>query len=484
MRDGIKFSNALRKKIEEYATTEHYAQSKSGKSKLTRSLDLVSGTNPRIREALGITNIPSDPYKALLSVRGVDEKTVQGLELIKTSGNGKLTGHHGTPAAAIGRALATMKPDDQEYVFKSLEDMYVKHGMDPAGILAVDGKEVHMSAHGKDWTGQRTGASLIPVPGEKGKDFMKRFSKAYNIQMDFNEQAFDMGLTKDWDAAFEGSADAMGMDKTDLNSSTTDSETRKDATTILRPTAKEVKQIVQSNAGNPAQIKAETQKIVSQGLSSLKKPNRALLQSLQSRVQPNNRGQSAAMRWGRQNVGAVNAGLIDQAGGFIKRNWGGEALGALTSLGTDPDQRQRLMDGDYKGVATNAIKGAATGAAGQGLLNLAIGALPKAVAPLATGAMQIAAPVAAGLALGEGLKANKRWRDSNERKEKARQLYGRNNSPQQIVQGKPTPKPQPQLTIQQTNNNTIHDSVTKMVDDGMNHLEYAMKNPLSIFGIK
>ena len=54
-----------------------------------------------------------------------------------------------------------MKPDDQEYVFKSLEDMYVKHGMDPAGILAVDGKEVHMSAHGKDWTGQRTGASLI-----------------------------------------------------------------------------------------------------------------------------------------------------------------------------------------------------------------------------------------------------------------------------------------------------------------------------------
>ena len=67
------------------------------------------------------------------------------------------------------------------------------------------------------------------------------------------------------------------------------------------------------------------------------------------------------MRWGRQNVGAVNAGLIDQAGGFIKRNWGGEALGALTSLGADPAQRQRLMDGDYKGVATNAVKGAATG---------------------------------------------------------------------------------------------------------------------------
>ena len=97
--------------------------------------------------------------------------------------------------------------------------------------------------------------------------------------MDFNEQAFDMGLTsKIGMLHLKVSADAMGMDKTDLNSSTTDSGIRKGATTILKPTAAEVKQIVQSNSGNPAQIKAQTQKIVSQGLPSLNKPNRALLQ--------------------------------------------------------------------------------------------------------------------------------------------------------------------------------------------------------------
>ena len=83
MRDGIEFSNALRKKIAEYANTEHYANSNSAKSKLTRTLDLVDGTNPRIREQLGITSIPDDPYEALLSVRKVDERTVQGLEIIK-----------------------------------------------------------------------------------------------------------------------------------------------------------------------------------------------------------------------------------------------------------------------------------------------------------------------------------------------------------------------------------------------------------------
>ena len=234
-----------------------------------------------------------------------------------------------------------MEPDDQEYVFKSLEDMYVKHGMDPAGILAVDGKEVHMAAHGKDWTGKRTGASLIPVPGEKGSAFMKRFSKAYNIQMDFNEQAFDMGLTKDWDAAFEGSADAMGMENTDLNSSTTDSEIRTGATKILKPTADEVKQIVQSNSGNPAQIRAQTRQIVSQGLPSLNKPNRALLSRLQGQA-PNNRGQSAAMRWGRQNLRM-------------------EGLGGAAGLMLDPEAAKKFAEGDYIGGLQTGAKSAVYG---------------------------------------------------------------------------------------------------------------------------
>jgi len=476
MRDGLKFSKALRKKIEEYASTEHYANSDSGKSKLTRTLDLVNGTNPEILRQLGITDIPKDPYKALTMVRNLDEKTVQSLEIFKMGGKGKLTGHHGTPAAAIGRALALMKDDDREYVFKSLEDMYVKHGMDPAGILAVDGGKVHMGAHGGDWTGQRTGASLVPVIGERGKDFMKRFRKSYNIQMDLNEAAFDMPLTKDWDAAMRGGAEGLGIENTDLNSSTTPSEIRMGATKILKPTAEEVRTIVQSNPGNSAQIQAATRALVSNSVQGLNKPNRSLLQTLQSNA-ANNRGQTSAQRWGRQNVGAINAGLIDEAGSFIKNNWKGEVVGALTSLLVDPQQRQRMMDGDYKGAGTTAVVDAGKGAVVQGLGKLAIKALPKAAAPFAAGLAQRLPPVVAGLALGEGLKANIRWREENERKKKHRVLYGSSNpTPHQITQGKPQPKPEPKVEPMQ--------QVQQVVDKGLNHLEYAIKNPLSIFGIK
>jgi hypothetical protein len=474
MRDGLKFSKALRKKIEEYASTEHFSNSKTGKQKLTRALDLVNGTNPEILRQLGINDIPKDPFKAMMMIRNLDEKTVKSLEIFKMTGKGKLTGHHGTPAAAIGRALALMKDDDREYVFKSLEDMYVKHGMDPAGILAVDGGEVHMGAHGGDWTGQRTGASLLPVIGERGKDFMKRFRQSYNIQMDFNEKAFDMPLTKDWDAAMQGGAEALGMKDTDLNSSTTPPEIRQGATKILKPTSEEVRTIVQSNPGNAAQIQAATRALVSNSVQGLNKPNRSLLQTLQANA-ANNRGQTSAQRWGRQNVGAINAGLIDEAGSFIKNNWKGEAVGALTSLLVDPQQRQRMMDGDYKGAGTNAVVDAGKGAVVQGLGKLAINALPKAVAPYAAGLASYVPPVIGGLALGEGLKANKRWRDENERKKKHRTLYGSNNpTPHQITQGKPQPEPQPEPMQQ----------VQQVVDKGLNHLEYAIKNPLSIFGIK
>ena len=374
MRDGLEFSKALKKKILEWKDTEHFSQSKTGKTKITRALDLVSGTNPKILEKLGINNIPSDPYKALLSVRGTDERTVQGLEIFRTAGQGKLTGHHGTPAAAIGRALAVMDTDNQEYVFKKLEDMYVKHGMDPAGILSVDGKKVHMAAHGGDWTGQRTGASLIPVAGEKGSDFMKRFEKAYDIQMDLNETAMGMDLTKDWDAAFEGGAEALGMKGTDLNSSATSPEIRSGATSIMRPSASEVKAIVQSNSGNPSQIKAQTQKIVSSGLDNLNKPNRSLLSTIQELATPNG-GASAAVRWGRQQFNA-------------------NGLGAVGGLMMDPDAMEQMMQGDIAGGiqtgAGNMIKGEAFSQVLQKGLQIAgpkLGGVAKVlggIAPLAT----------------------------------------------------------------------------------------------------
>ena len=103
------------------------------------------------------------------------------------------------------------------------------------------------------------------------------------------------------------------MKDTDLNSSTTPTEIRQGATKILKPTAEEVRNIVQSNPGNAAQIQAATRALVSNSVQGLNKHNRSLLQTLQANA-ANNRGQTSAQRWGRQNVGAINAGLIDEAG--------------------------------------------------------------------------------------------------------------------------------------------------------------------------
>ena len=142
LKDGLKFQKRLKEKIESYRKTQHYSESKTGAGKTNRSLDLLMGTNPEVLESLGVDTIPNAPEEAMNLVRNQDLKIVKATEIFDLTGEGKLTGHHGTPASLL-RAVGALELDDQDYVFQHLKDLGIKHGLDPEGILALEGKRVH-----------------------------------------------------------------------------------------------------------------------------------------------------------------------------------------------------------------------------------------------------------------------------------------------------------------------------------------------------
>ena len=314
LKEGLKFQKRLREKIESYRKTEHYGKSKTGKAKTTRSLDLLNGTNPEVLQSLGVDTVPDAPEEAMNLVRNQDLKIVKATEIFDVTGEGKHTGHHGTPASLL-RAVGVLDPDDQDYVFNTLKDWGIKHGMDPGGILAIEGKRVHGKiAHGGDWTGRRTGAFLDPKPGESGKDFIKRFEGAYNIQMDQNERAIADSLTQDWQGAMRGAADGLDVPELDINSTTTPASQRSDLTKILKPSAKEVKAIVESNAGNPAQIRKATEQIVRN--TPITKHRQGLVEELRRTSTASPTNITPGQRFGRKGLGKL-ASKVPVAGGIL-----------------------------------------------------------------------------------------------------------------------------------------------------------------------
>lgn len=327
MKEELKLQRALQKKIESYKGTDHYNNSKTGQNKLKRTLDLLSGTNPEVLTQLGVETVPEAPYKALNYVRSKDLKIVKNTEIFDLTGKGKLTGHHGTPASLL-RALQVMDDDAKEYVFKYLADSKIKHGMDPDGILALDKERVHGSvAHGGDFTGKRTGASLEPIPGESGPAFIKRLKGAYNIQMDMNEKAFIDPLTDDWQGAMRGASDGLDMPDLDLNSTTTPSAQRTEATKILKPSAQQVRQVVQSNPGNPEAIRRETAKIV-QNTPRTPAQNKRLL-NIQQNYTPSPKSISPALRIGRALSFVPLLGIVDSIKNSANAAMKGDVPGAI-----------------------------------------------------------------------------------------------------------------------------------------------------------
>jgi hypothetical protein len=352
MKEELDLQKRLQVKIQSYAGTEHYNNSKTAPNKLRRTLDLLMGTNPEVMTQLGITGIPNEPYEAMNSVRSKDLKLVKGTEIFDLTGTGKLTGHHGTPASLL-RALEAMDTDNREYVFKYLKDLGVKHGMDPEGILALEGKKVHGKvAHGGDWTGKRTGAFLKPIQGEKGPDFIKRFEKAYNIQMDMNEKAILDPLTQDWQGAMRGASDGLDLPELDLNSTTTPASQRQDATKILRPSANQVREIVHSNPGNPEEIRKQTERIVR--ATPRTRQQTARLNQLRAGSTPSPGDITPGMRFGRKGIGKVLKipvlGGAIAAGGALLSGAGAQAAVGEFIEAENPLSGGALADGTVTGM--------------------------------------------------------------------------------------------------------------------------------------
>jgi hypothetical protein len=368
MKEELKFTRALQNKIASYKGTPHYNNSKTAEVKRKRTLDLLSGTNPEVLTELGITGIPDSPYEAMNSVRSKDLKIVKNTEIFDLTGKGKLTGHHGTPASLL-RALQVMDDDAREYVFKSLADLEIKHGMDPEGILALDSSKVHGKiAHGGDWTGKRTGAFLEPIPGESGPDFMKRLQGAYNIQMDMNERALADTLTQDWQGAMRGASEGLGISDLDLNSVTTPSDQRTAATKVLKPSAKQVREIVQANPGNPLAIQQQTSELIKN--TPLTRRQQQQLLSIKDNMITSPSSMSNARRFGRAAKWIPAAGLIagfGQAGHAVSQGdyAGAAAHGVGAVVGEIP------VVGD---VIVDSVAG--TGLA-DGTLNTNLNRVPK-----------------------------------------------------------------------------------------------------------
>ena len=296
MKDKQEFHTRLLKKIQEAGNTPEFAASKTGASKLTRTLQLLGGTSPEVLvDVLGITDIPDDPWKAMNMVRNMDIATVRALEVFTTTGKGKQVGHHLTPGNILGKHLLGMPPQDRYDVFNGLLDMGRKHGMDPRQIIPLLDSVHGETAHGGDWSGKKTGALLEVIKGEKGVDFLKRFEGALDIQDTMNKAAMADPRQTPYQAAFEGAAKGLDVPELDLGSTETPPSLRKLGTEILKPVSPDVRALVEANPDNPEAIRQGTEDIVRQTeLSPTGQKKLGLLQSGAGQIKLNPKALAAA----------------------------------------------------------------------------------------------------------------------------------------------------------------------------------------------
>lgn len=264
MDDKAKFHSELLKRIQEWEGTESFAASNTGRSKLTRTVQLLAGTSPEVLvDVLGITKIPKDPKDAMNVVRNMDIATVRALEVFATKGKGKQVGHHLTPGNILGKHLLDMSPADRYDVYKGLLDMGRQHGMDPRQIVPLL-DDIHFEkAHGGDFSGKKTGALLEVVKGERGVDFLKRFQSALDAQDALNQNALADPRQQRWQSAYEGAAQGLDVPDVNLGGVETPPAMRKLGTEILKPSANQVRTLVETNPdATPEQIRAGTEQIV------------------------------------------------------------------------------------------------------------------------------------------------------------------------------------------------------------------------------
>ena len=110
---------------------------------------------------------------------------------------------------------------------------------------------------------RRPGALLEVVKGERGVDFLKRFQSALQAQDALNQNALADPRQQRWQSAYEGAAQGLDVPDVDLGGVETPPAMRKLGTEILKPSANQVRTLVETNPdATPEQIKAGAEQIV------------------------------------------------------------------------------------------------------------------------------------------------------------------------------------------------------------------------------
>lgn len=260
-KEAIQFQEALANKIKEWQKTEDFAAGSSNSQKLNRSLNLLLGSDPEvIIDMIGGDFVPKNPRDAMNLIRGLDLKTLKSMEILDLKGLGnKLVGHHSIAASTL-QALRGMPPAERLKVYKGLSDMGQRFGMDPKQIFLIADK-IHKSiAHEGDFTGVKTGVTLPYIAGETGDEFLRRFEGPMKQQLGALEKALAAGETQNYYKAINAIEGQLGLAKGTLINPDTPLELKKAATTMLQPTADQVRSVV--NAGD--NIDAETLKVLQQ----------------------------------------------------------------------------------------------------------------------------------------------------------------------------------------------------------------------------
>ena len=260
-KEAIQFQEALAKKIKSWEATEDFANSTTARQKLNRSLNLLLGSDPEtIIDMLGGDFVPNDPRDAMNVIRGLDLKTLKSMEILELKGLGnKLVGHHGIAASTL-QALRGMPPKERLKVYKGLADMGQRFGMDPKQIFLIADK-IHKSiAHEGDFTGVKTGVTLPYIAGETGDEFLRRFEEPMQRQLSALERAVAAGETQDYYQAINVIEDNLQIPRGTLVSPDTPLAVKDAATKLLRPTADQVREVV--NVGDD--IAGGTQRILDQ----------------------------------------------------------------------------------------------------------------------------------------------------------------------------------------------------------------------------
>jgi len=298
---------------------ETTAHRRDDNQKLTRSSNLVAGSNPEVIQLLFDGNLPDDPKEAMNMVRSMDNKTIKSLEIFAVKGLGKKTTAHHILAASSMAAVKDMEPLQRFEFYKRLADLDIPHGMDTKGMATIMDSIHKPIAHGGDFSGKTHNINLDLKPGESGADFFERFKESITKQQSMFNDALEHSSTQRLNSAMKGAAAGLEIPDIDLSDLETDYNLKADVTRKLQPVAPAVLDSIRDTNLTGADIERNTQQLVTQMPTN----NR-----VKTPVLDIQREHARALKLGKYlPLGSLGIGLLNAGKSFAK----GDVAGGLAS---------------------------------------------------------------------------------------------------------------------------------------------------------